>query len=87
MTLSSFLFVLIGGVLAAALGWAIGSFGPNNLQSLSRATAGSDNGPRFDLSRLRSRKLSDISDDTMGLVLVLSVVVSVILIAHFAGQH
>ena len=87
MTVTSFLFVLFGSLLAAVLGWATGFFGPNYLGWLNHATAGNDNGRRIDFSRLRSRKLSDISDDMMGLVLVLSVVVSVILIAHFAGQH
>ena len=87
MTLSSFLFVLIGSVLAAALGWAIGSFGPNNLHSLSRATAGNDNGPRFGRSRLRSRRLSDIGDDALGLAMVLGIVIAVILVSHFAERH
>ena len=87
MTISSFLSVLIGSVLSAALGWAMGSFGPNNLHSLSRATAGTDNGPRFDFSRLRSRKLSDISDDALGLAMVLGIVIAVILVSHFAGGH
>jgi hypothetical protein len=54
---------------------------------LSRTTAGNDNGPRFDLSRLRSRKLSDMDDDALGLAMVLSLVVVVILVSHFAGGH
>ena len=82
MTISSFLFVLIGSVLAAAIGWAMGSFGPTNLR-LNHATAGNDNGQRFTLARLRSRKLSDIGHDTLGLVLVLGLVIGVILVTHF----
>ena len=86
MTLSSFLFVLIGSVLAAALGWAIGSFGPNNLHSLSGASTGNDNGPGFDLSRLRSRKLNEISHDVLGLAMVLGIVIAVLLVSHLAGH-
>ena len=86
MTVPSFLFVLIGSVLAAALGWAMGSFGPNNLR-LTRATAGNSSGQPFDLARLRSKKLSDIGDDALGLAMVLGIVVAVILVSHFAGGH
>ncbi len=87
MTIASFLFVLIGSVLAAALGWAMGSFGPNNLR-LTRATAGNySSGQPFNLARLRSKKLSDIGDDALGLAMVLGIVVAVILVSHFAGGH
>ena len=83
MTLSSFLFVLIGSLLAAAIGWATGSFGSNALRSPKHAIAGNDNGQRFNFARLRSRKLSDIGHDTLGLVLVLGLVIGVILVTNF----